>query len=479
MKVRFTVKNLAQMTILAALFIFAPHATTRNAPSLSRTPSNSVSAGNSVSTGPVHAIFLVHGIAGNRTHFGAMGPALERALGEADPSLQFLAIPFEYETGSPTKTTAVFAQELGDAIHAFFTSRGGIHSGDRISFVTHSQGGLVGIRWLFHSFAGDAAFHPEYAGIVDSFITLGTPFWGAKVASLGSVVRKSGGSLLELLPFGPLELRDMSLGSDALVEFKDLLIKPELQPIWKRIFKQTRTLNVGGVPKSLKNLSGLIPNREEFEDDTAVPLPCARFDFIQSDGNESALVAFQAAHFITVSALHISPAPNDKNFPSLVQVPESCVKSIDCPHPTFKFVYEHLLGRALDEWPISPSRLTSFLLYIDLRTDPAHPVHSGEIKIKFHGKREKGWKWFKKPKLDYELSAPLEPYSSGHIRSSEGGTIRFYFTGTIPRRSESSYEERLLDFSVSAPGYEPRRLKARVRTTYTTFVDAPLKPEFR
>src|SRR5690606_7915045 len=86
-----------------------------------------------------------------------------------------------------------------------FNKFGGLNENDKISFITHSQGGIITLVWLYHTFlmtddkyAGlrDSALHferlnPQYFKHVRNFITLGTPFWGSKLAPIGLWMKNS------------------------------------------------------------------------------------------------------------------------------------------------------------------------------------------------------------------------------------------------------------------------------------------------
>ena len=67
---------------------------------------------------PKHVIFLIHGIGGNKTHFGYAEKALPRVLRKKDPSRQYKVISIEYDTGNDIKTPYDFAQDVAEEINA-------------------------------------------------------------------------------------------------------------------------------------------------------------------------------------------------------------------------------------------------------------------------------------------------------------------------------------------------------------------------
>lgn len=84
-----------------------------------------------------------------------------------------------------------------------------------------------------------------------------------------------------------------------------------------------------------------------WESDVAVPLPVARFDSIYTvDRNEnyvhgqvSGIEKTQKSDFaplLIINSIHASP--NAKLFPDMVEVPRTCLLSINCPHPYLQLI---------------------------------------------------------------------------------------------------------------------------------------------
>ena len=99
---------------------------------------------------PKHVIFLIHGIGGNKTHFGYMAKALPKILNKKDPSTRYLVRSIEYNTGNNEKTAYDFAQDV-DLMIKRVTTSGKFREDDKISLIMHSQGGLIGSIWMFQS----------------------------------------------------------------------------------------------------------------------------------------------------------------------------------------------------------------------------------------------------------------------------------------------------------------------------------------
>ncbi|MCM2277585.1 MAG: putative lipase [Oligoflexia bacterium] len=424
-----------------------------------------------------HVVFLIHGIGGNAGHFGSMKPALEARGLEV--------VPFEYDTGSAGKNTYTFAQEFGEFLKSYFDRSGELGEGDRISLVMHSQGGLVGTIWLARAFAGDSRFHPEFASRIDAFITLGTPFWGAKTAVFGSTVRRLADSLGVPfpLPFGPQELQEMSFGSHTITRFRRLAVDEEFARVRGEIQSRVRLLNIAAIATQLKLLAPFASDAREYEDDSAVPLPSARFDFIHltQKPHRPATVGFmEFAPFRVVEALHLSPLPESENFPGIAQVPERCVSNPNCRHPTFKIVADHLQGRPVPEGPPLPSPLTSFMLELSIRAPQGVPLRPEEVSIELPPSQN-----------GLRLADPLELYSHGKAPARGAAEFpneaRFYYMGYLrPERAKIENEagsrtnlpaNPSVRLRVRAPGFARQEVQAAVRPATSTYVEIELSNE--
>ena len=83
------------------------------------------------------------------------------------------------------KTPYDFAKDV-TAIIKKTTESNHFKDEDKISLIMHSQGGLIGSIWMFQSLMSTEGYgSPEEIEHLDSFITLGSPFWGAKSAQWG------------------------------------------------------------------------------------------------------------------------------------------------------------------------------------------------------------------------------------------------------------------------------------------------------
>lgn len=422
---------------------------------------------------PRHWIVLVHGIAGDRTHFGSMEQGLPAHLSALDPEYSHRVYPFEYRTGDDSLTTVDFAQDLDVFLKKLVSESGGLQPQDKVSFVVHSQGGLVTSIWLLNASRGQySAFSSELAGRVDAFITLGTPFWGAKIAEfagrLKDLSRKVGVPLPLPKPVGALELREMSIGSDTVTAFQRTVI--ESQPEIRRLLQRVRVLQVAAVAADLLFLSPFVSGGGfGYEDDTAVPLPSARFDFNyvvdKSDYEANDFIAKESfrstdlvSRFHIVNALHISPLPQQRRFTGVSQIPDRCVNQapVFCNHPAYNSIVSFLAGH--EQTPrVHDFQPKSFLAQLILHVPNAANLRPGDVRISLM--RSSGVK----------MDNFLELYRKGMRIVTEKNEVRLYFTGYLPDGAAFAR------FSVEVTGVVPRQVEMPFEPAKVTFAELTLK----
>ncbi|MCA9401708.1 MAG: hypothetical protein KC713_08780, partial [Candidatus Omnitrophica bacterium] len=272
---------------------------------------------------PKHIIFLIHGIGGNRKHFGFTGKALHKILNAKDPHTKYIIKPIEYDTGNNDKTPYDFARDIDLTIKRY-TAQADFKAEDKFSMIMHSQGGLVGSIWIFQSMLSSPGYStPETIKHLDAFITLGTPFWGAKTAQWGHDIKLLTQKLgVEVpLPFGRRELEQMSFGSDMIYDFRRAVIDEQYKGFILQLEEQVRFLNVVGVADIMNPLGIFVSGSEKYEDDGAVPISSARFNFLYHEAldpdylpgsvsnlENTSLVDIHAP-YVVVNAMHRSPLP--------------------------------------------------------------------------------------------------------------------------------------------------------------------------
>lgn len=264
-------------------------------------------------------IFLIHGIAGTEKTFGVM----DRYLEKINPCT--VATYFVYDTGDSKQSTYNFSDTLDEFVNKSLI-RNSFGPQDRISFIMHSQGGIVGSLWLLN-----ARFnHPEIYARVDSFITLSTPYWGSKMAKMGKKFFFNMPEQFDnpLSPMGRIELQEMSYGSPTI---------NALQSNFEQIFKNThvRFLAIGGVKRVVNPLVG--------EGDTTVTVyssnPNHHYSELSLRGKDKHLARLNDVPFISVEATHIKTS-----LPGIAKIERNCMRETFCEHPSLQHILSHLQG---------------------------------------------------------------------------------------------------------------------------------------
>ncbi len=428
-----------------------------------------------------HTIFLIHGIGGNKTHFGEMDKALKSVLNRKGEEVEYSVVNVEYDTGNDNKTPYDFAKDINTIIQKT-TASGKFQKQDKISLIMHSQGGLVGSIWLFQSMQSTPGYAtPEIIAQVDSFITLATPFWGAKTAQWGSEIKslaKRLGSDLPL-PFGQKELEQMSFGSDMIYDFRQAMINPEFKPIIDYLRKNIRFLNIVGVADVLNPLGIFISGSEKYEDDGAVPLSSARFNFLYlkslkdhyEQGDRVRLKETQSIEmspYIVVNALHRSPVPDLKNFSGIAQITKDCIRNEYCEHPSFKYIVDHLRGKKVSQRDEKLGDFKTFLIDINVQLPKDRKFKKEDVEMKFF-KLDGG----SLKDSNIEISHALELNSEGkRFSDDEPHHLRAYYMGSIKRFLP--HRENVVLLKISAEGLKTRFIEVKLKESYSTFIEVNL-----
>ncbi len=342
---------------------------------------------------PRHIIIGVHGIGGNNTTWGelsnpndptspvTMALALEKHLTEINPNYEHKFYNFTYHRTDEYKNTFEYAEaQLSDFIDNIFKDRP-IQPDDKISFVAHSQGGLVTMIWYVDTLVSEAKNREgqyrkdvkrfaKYAKQVDSITTVGTPFWGSKLATrLSDPTHLNLPMILGM--FNPDEMRDMSFNSNTIYKFRRSTIAIDKQPELKKLFK-AKLVNIAGIfPKDDSKLyykhaqndkftKFILDNLRKFffdvgfggdryESDIAVLAPSSRLGFLYADdisdeskGKEISADSFQEADFFSDSKWILTESLHTPIKPShnvgMVYLPKYCLDINACDHPTYRYI---------------------------------------------------------------------------------------------------------------------------------------------
>lgn len=476
-------------------------------------------------------IFLVHGIGGSEATFPNMPAALENHLNRLDPSRIYHAEALHYDTGNDSKTTLDFAKDISKQIKTYMNTNGGLQDTDKISFVVHSQGGLVVSQLLFLTLAKNKNFFEIKPDQFDAFVTLGTPFWGSKSASWGGNIRRFGKGLTRaagITPFGDIpafigykidgaldgfgntELADMKFYSNKVNDFFNgaVMMNEQLNDPIAVNLKKIRVLNIAGyVPESeyrngalKKPAHALSIGLDNIETDNSVIVPAARSDFLylRRYGNYSAateLYAFQfkethMANFVVVPALHVNPSfPKPwtvagvklfRSIKGIAQIDKECIKNIDCDHPTFKSIVDHILGQKVEASPTHMANMSAFMISFNIALPKGYNLPTNDLKFE--------WQTLDRDvriNNTWELGARGASTVQEQQRSAliyantqlpEASQYRrYYFTGGVrgsfnPNDSKK-FKRKSIFVRIHAMGLKDRKIEIPIRASYSTMID--------
>ncbi len=349
-----------------------------------------------------HYIVAVHGIGGDETSFGSMKTVLVGHLKKIRPETEFVFLNFSYPTGKSELTTVDFAYTyLSDFLNKNIPQIG---ADERITFVAHSQGGIVSSIWYAGAALGvgvDGDFNSKiaqrikldqkYSNVTEQIITLGTPFWGSKLAAY---LNDSDRIQLQKLPglgcffnLGDKELSEMSFLSNTIYSFRQTAIALSHNPKYTGI-RSPEFIQIAGVyPRDEKKLfykdQNLKPDEylnvsqralhfiykylsangfrsekinsskpDRPESDVAVIVPSSRSEFIfvnQSltckseptsfDSFNKASVFKDSQYYLT-ETIH-SPIVSDSSI-GIASIPSLCADAEKCQHPSYRILLKNL-----------------------------------------------------------------------------------------------------------------------------------------
>lgn len=423
-----------------------------------------------------HFVFFVHGIAGKPENFGSLKEILLEQKKYYSIDEDIIVEKFQYNSGDNQADVNKISLQLSDFIIKKIQEYGGVDENDKISFVVHSQGGLITTRLLLRSAMNDSRYHPMLLKNYYSIVTLGTPFWGSKIAIAGSKVKALARMLgLDILTFfGNAQLDDLQVMSPAVDELRALLLEPFAQVLMEKLQEQIHFVHVAGMPEALKWLRPFVTGKNQFEDDTAVPLPSTQLDFsyyVENAEHKNKSIIHPEDFFETkftrednfypVSAFHTAIIKESVKVHGIAYFPKKCLgfEYVYCPHPALAPVVETLFGLRKTRTP---------------RTD--YTSFAFDLRLRFNGrllseKEQSKLKIVLKPLLaTTKIGKPGELYKRVR-RWDKNGEYRLYHTGFI--KQIDSYEG-LVQMRITLPGYSEKTIQIPVKKGRTTHLDLTL-----
>lgn len=430
----------------------------------------------SISANESHFVFFIHGIASKPESFGHLAEILKEQHQNVQNGSNLYIENFQYQTENDeidvNKISIQLAEFIDEKIQA---NQGNLKLGDKLSIIAHSQGGLIATRYLLRSAMGDVRYHKKYLGNFDSFFTLGTPFWGSKVAILGTKLKALARLIgLDILSdFGSTQLAQMQVTAPTIDELRYLLLEPFAQTLMEQLQAQIKFVHFAGMPEPLKFLRPFVTGKNQFEDDTAVPLPSTQLDFFyyveNNDYKNKSVINvedFYATHFskdenfYPVNAFHSPIFKNSQKHHGIGYFSSNCLgeKYIYCSHPVLAPMVEALFDLRQSRRP---------------RTD--YSSFAFDLRLRFKEKLSE--KLLKKLKINIKASdaqtkigKPSEVFKRVR-RFDEHGNYYLYHTGYINNSDRENGEVSLV---ISLPGFERKMVKIPVAKGRTTFLDLTL-----
>ncbi len=344
---------------------------------------------------PRHVIIAVHGIGGGEETWGSMGEVVTKHLAAINPNYQpeFYAFTYHMDAGKKLTNTFEYGEELlSDFLDQKVFKDRPLQPQDKISFVAHSQGGLVTSIWYVDTlisaalkqeglYKKDLAKMAKYADQVETIVTLGTPFWGSKIATRFTDPTKFDPSKPFNL-FNPEEMNEMAFGSNTIYQFRRSTISLTGAKRIREKFKAHMVNIVGVFPKNEEKLYYKNAKNDDwfkvskavlrfiqdkffkigfgddrYESDVAVLVPSGRMKFLYAEDLTKAGAAkeitgdsYQEADFYANNDWIVTESVHSPIFPSynvgMAYIPKSCEELSECVHPTYRYVLSALANCA-------------------------------------------------------------------------------------------------------------------------------------
>lgn len=461
-----------------------------------------------------HFVFFVHGVGGNIESFGKMPEYLPAHLNDYQHEFKYSGHIYVYPTADDDQNTNKFAQGLSQFISKTIAENTQKGEDYRISLITHSQGGIVTMIWYYRTLVKDPNFQDNNIGKLHTVITLGTPFWGSKLAAIATdkewlwwFDNKYPGKLGMLSNVGERQLKDMAFTSEVLQNFRTNLsaIAPYLQ---QTKLSNIRFLNVAG-NANLKTLtedklkeksswfSKLLPfvfGKVEYESDGAVLIPSATLNTLYhknivddyEDGKSQPLKLenLQFADRLIIKTVHASTKPDELS--DICYLQDRCSDLSKCKHPAYIHVLNYMLGGDVPEFAdnVKYYNFGGFTVDVHVRLPKGYEHIKDKVSVTFDLNAVRSKKTDKYTE-HIQIANPLEIASK--LKTTSTGfkdVVSFWYTGHIYRMGDEATKinrerplpksEKIVEATIRAPGMKTRKVKVKVKPTLSSYVEVNL-----
>ena len=425
---------------------------------------------------PTHHIVWIHGIGGNASQAGFMKESLEKYLPMQDPTTNYQVSYFDYNTKDDKLGIPEFTVAFDAFLRNKFLNETPFKKNDKFSIIAHSQGGIITFNWMRTACIDKQnPSYPICAKLV-SLTTLGTPFWGSRIANFAETVKNWIGNVGIMKDYGLKQLMALSVASPAIFRMKDIFESERLK-FYVLFTKKVRLMVVAGRSSVFDVLSPFFPG-EKIEDDLGVPVTSSNPTYYRYTGQIlgasektqfDQIIPFNYQYAI-VNAVHIPQLPNlirenlgeaamkwvpNIPYPSLIDIPKDCVNRNPevCNSPTLKYVATNILGR---KRVIKNESLAAFAVQLRLKASRSEEANKYiRFRISEIDQTTRLGKW-------------TEPYSN--IRQVIGNTVYGYVTGS-QLGNKKNQTTRMVKLEILFNGDVIHDTKIKVSPGLTTFVD--------
>lgn len=244
-----------------------------------------------------------------------------------------------------------------------------------------------------------------------------------------------------------------------------------------------------GASVLLKKFKGAAFGSTYYESDIAVPVPSARFDSIYTVDRREDYIAGAVtdlsqtrqtnfAPLLILNTIHASPFPAD--VPDMVEVPARCIESVNCDHPTMKYILDHLAGKPVPQYGpgVVSESLGGFMTSFRINFPPCFDARKYPVKIQLVTPNPNN-------EIQIKIANDKEVMSAFNYLSPDYPNLLFRSeTGHLIYKDYKSEEYRLArqngvkaTFLIQAAGFKPRYVQTILKPTYSTFIEVSLAPE--
>ncbi|MBT4793437.1 MAG: hypothetical protein HON90_17830, partial [Halobacteriovoraceae bacterium] len=312
-----------------------------------------------------HYIFI-HGIGSSGTMaFGVMREAIETHIDCTK------AYHFEYETKNSSLTTHDFAKDLNLLLETLPKT-----NKKNINLIMHSQGGLVGLKWMINSIRSYHGFSRKIVERVNRYITFATPFWGSDLAMMGNVILFSGLSKNSISPFGKLQLEQIEYGSPVFFDTAHVLSQNWKGAVSEFLRNEVKMLNITGMGPYSSTIMSKLGGSQKFEGDYFVNTPSSQINFnfgrVDNYVYESSIqeTAKMKPHDIAKQSYVLGTHANIYSFLGgsygLAELPKKCLELRACDHPGYETLLTFIqTGEVITDTEIAKV-IQGFELHVEL-----------------------------------------------------------------------------------------------------------------